>query len=154
MIRGATIGAMDRHERLARSQLYFISDGTPGGRALPEVLAPALAGGVDLFQLRAKGAPDAELLALAEIARALCDEAGALFILNDRPDLVVATGADGVHVGQDDTAIGTARHELGTDLLIGISTHSPADLERSDGADYAGVGPVYETPTKPGRPAA
>lgn len=145
---------MDRRARLARSHLYFISDGRPGDRPLADVLAPALAGGVDVFQLRAKGAGDSELLRLARTARSLCDEAGALFIINDRPDLVAATGADGVHVGQADESIAAARATVGPEPLIGISTHAPGDLARSDGADYAGVGPIHETPTKPGRAAA
>lgn len=144
---------MDRRERLRRSRLYFICDGRPGGRPLIDVLEPALAGGVDIFQLRDKTASDDELLALAELARAACARAGALFVVNDRPDLAVAARADGVHVGQGDQDIEQAREQVG-DLLIGVSTHAPADLAAARSADYAGVGPVHETPTKPGRPAA
>ncbi len=89
--------------------------------------------------------------------RQLCDEHGALFWLNDRPDLVEACGADGVHVGQDDMPVAAARAAVGPDVLLGLSTHSPAQLDAAlaEGmADQLSVGPVWETPTKEGRPAA
>ena len=88
-----------RRERLASARLYFVTDVRPG---LEELLAAALAGGVDMVQLRDKEASDDELVRAAAVFRRLCDEHGALFWLNDRPDLVEACGADGVHVGQDD----------------------------------------------------
>lgn len=145
----------DRRDRLDRSRLYLVAGALPGARSLADVLAPALAGGVDVFQLREKDAGDADLLAAAAVARELCTAAGALFILNDRPDLVAATGADGAHVGQDDMPIARARELAGPDVLIGRSTHSPAqvDAAHAEGADYLGVGPVHATPTKPGRAA-
>jgi thiamine-phosphate pyrophosphorylase len=127
--------------------------GAPGGRELAGVLAPALAGGVDVVQLRDKTATDEQLLAAAQIARRLCDGAGALLILNDRPDLVAATGADGCHVGQDDIDVAAARALAGPQALVGRSTHSPGDIAAAGDADYIGVGPVHATPTKPGRPA-
>ena len=144
-----------RRERLDRARLYLVAGARPAGRPLADVLAPALAGGVDVFQLREKDAADADLLAAAAVACELCAAAGALFILNDRPDLVVAAGADGAHVGQDDLPIARARDLAGPGALIGRSTHSPAqvDAAHADGADYLGVGPVHATPTKPGRPA-
>jgi thiamine-phosphate pyrophosphorylase len=142
-----------RRERLAGARLYLICDATPGGRPLEDVLAPALRGGVDVFQLRCKDAGDAEILAAAEVAREWCEVAGALFILNDRPDLVAAAGADGVHVGQDDTPVAQARAIAGPDVLVGLSTHSPEQVDAAGDADYIGVGPVHVTPTKPGRPA-
>jgi thiamine-phosphate pyrophosphorylase len=119
------------------------------------VLAPALRGGVDVFQLRCKDATDEEILAAAEVAREWCEVADALFIINDRPDLVAATGADGVHIGQDDTPVAEARQLAGPDALVGLSTHSPeqVDAAHAAGVDYLGVGPVHVTPTKPGRPA-
>ena len=88
--------------------------------------------------------------------RALCDEHGALLWLNDRPDLALAFGADGVHVGQDDEPVEAVRAEVGPELLVGLSTHSPEQLEQALGgeADQLSVGPVWETPTKEGRPAA
>lgn len=113
-------------------------------------------GGIDIVQLRVKDPEsDDELLVAARRYAALCSAHGALFILNDRPDLVVAAGADGVHVGQDDTPIAEARRIVGEDRLIGVSTHSPAQIERAGATDvdYIGVGPVHATPTKPGRPA-
>lgn len=140
-------------ERLDSARLYLVCDRTPGGRPLPEVLEPALRGGVDVFQLRDKQATDAELLEAAAVARALCDAAGALFVLNDRPDLIDAAGADGVHVGQDDMPVAEARALVGADRIVGLSTHAPAQLAAAAGADYVAAGPVHATPTKPGRPA-
>lgn len=147
--------AAERRERLEAARLYFICDARPGGRALADVLGPALAGGVDVFQLRDKTAPDADLLRAAAIARELCTAVGALFVVNDRPDLAAAAGADGAHIGQDDGPMGAARALAGPELLIGRSTHSPAQLAaaHAEGADYLGVGPVHATPTKPGREA-
>jgi thiamine-phosphate pyrophosphorylase len=140
-----------RRARLSAARLYLICDATPGGRPLESVLAPALRGGVDVFQLRCKDASDEEILAAAAVAREWCEVAGALFILNDRPDLVAATGADGVHVGQDDVTIAEARAIAGPDALVGQSTHSPEQVDAGAIADYLGVGPVHVTPTKPGR---
>jgi thiamine-phosphate pyrophosphorylase len=142
-----------RRARLAEARLYFNSDARPGGRPLADVLPAALAGGVDLFQLRMKDAGDEEILAAAAVAREACDAAGALFILNDRPDLAATAGADGVHVGQDDGTLEQARAAAGPELLIGLSTHAPAEIDAGRAADYLGVGPVNATPTKPGRPA-
>jgi thiamine-phosphate pyrophosphorylase len=143
-----------RRERLAGARLYFVTDVQPG---LEELLAAALAGGVDMVQLRDKTASDDELVRAAAVFRRLCDEFGALFWLNDRPDLVEACGADGVHVGQDDMPAAEVRAAVGDDVLVGLSTHSEEQLERAlaEGvADQLSVGPVWETPTKEGRPAA
>jgi thiamine-phosphate pyrophosphorylase len=95
------------------------------------------------------------LLENAALVREACSDAGALFILNDRPDLVAAAGADGVHVGQDDMSVADARSLAGDDALVGLSTHSPQQVDEAQtaGVDYIGVGPVHLTPTKPGRPA-
>jgi thiamine-phosphate pyrophosphorylase len=142
------------HERLDAALLYFVCDRRPGGRALADVLPAALRGGVDVFQLRDKRAGDEEIIAAAAEARALCAEHGALFVLNDRPDLALAAQADGVHVGQDDGPIADARAVVGPDRIVGRSTHEPAQLASCAGADYLAVGPVHATPTKPGRPAA
>jgi thiamine-phosphate pyrophosphorylase len=143
----------DRRARLQRAVLYLVCSARPGGRALADVLAPALAGGVDIVQLRDKTATDDELLTAAATVRSLCDEAGALLILNDRPDLVAAAGADGCHVGQEDMGVAAARALAGPQALVGGSTHAPADIAAAGDADYIGVGPVHTTPTKPGRPA-
>ena len=143
-----------RRERLRRARLYFVTDVRPG---LEELLAAALAGGVDMVQLRDKTASDAELIDAAVVFRRACDKHGALFWLNDRPDLAVACGADGVHVGQDDLAPASARQHAGQEVLVGLSTHSPPQLDAAlagGEADQLSVGPVWETPTKDGRPAA
>jgi len=143
-----------RRERLRRARLYFVTDVRPG---LEELLAAALAGGVDMVQLRDKSASDDELVRAAAVFRRLCDEHGALFCLNDRPDLVAACGAEGVHVGQDDMPAPEARRVAGDDVLVGLSTHSPAQLDAALAAgdvDQLSVGPVWATPTKEGRPAA
>lgn len=134
--------------------LYFVCDRRPGGRPLGDVLAAALRGGVDVFQLRDKQATDEEILESAAQARELCAAAGALFVVNDRPDLALAAGADGVHVGQDDGPVEDARIVVGPDRIVGRSTHEPAHLAACAGADYVAVGPVHATPTKPGRAAA
>ena len=133
--------------------LYLVCSTRPGGRALADVLAPALAGGVDIVQLRDKQATTSDLLAAAAVARRLCDEAGALLILNDRPDLVQQAGADGCHVGQDDMNVRDARALAGEGAIVGQSTHSLGEVVAAAEADYIGVGPVHVTPTKPGRPA-
>jgi len=143
-----------RRERLAEARLYFVTDVQPG---LEELLAAALAGGVDMVQLRDQTASDEELVRAAAVFRRLCDEHGALFWLNDRPDLVAACGADGVHVGQDDMPVDEVRERVGDEVLIGLSTHSPEQLDvalAGGVADQLSVGPVWETPTKEGRPAA
>ena len=142
-----------RRTRLRSARLYLICDLRPGGRSLEGVLAPALAGGVDVVQLRDKQASAEQLIAAAQAARPLCDEAGALLILNDRPELVQAAGADGCHVGQDDMEPAAARERAGADRLVGQSTHFPDEVSGATQADYIGVGPVYATPTKPGRHA-
>ena len=143
-----------RRERLRRARLYFVTDVRPG---LEELLAAALAGGVDMVQLRDKSASDDELVRAAAVFRRLCDEHGALFWLNDRPDLVAECSADGVHVGQDDMPAAEARRLAGDEVLVGLSTHSPVQLDAAlaaGEADQLSVGPVWETPTKEGRPAA
>ncbi|MGZ4353085.1 MAG: thiamine phosphate synthase, partial [Gaiellaceae bacterium] len=111
----------------------------------------ALAGGVDVVQLRDKDASDDELVEAGRRFRRLTREAGALLVVNDRPDLAVACDADGVHVGQDDLPVAEARAVVGPKRLVGLSTHSPEQIRAARGVDYLGVGPVFATPTKPGR---
>ena len=139
-----------RRQRLQAAHLYLVCADRPD-----RFLAAALRGGVDIVQLRIKDGADEEVIAAGRRFRAACDAHDALFILNDRPDLVRATDADGVHVGQDDTAVPRARKLIGPDRLVGLSTHSPHQIDAATEApvDYIGVGPVHETPTKPGRPA-
>jgi thiamine-phosphate pyrophosphorylase len=138
----------DRRQRLHAARLYLVCDARP-----TEFLAAALRGGVDIVQLRLKRSADAEIVRSAERFAALCRRHGALFMLNDRPDLVEAAGADGVHVGQDDIPVDEAREIVGPDRLVGLSTHNPQQIDAAERVDYIGVGPVHETPTKPGRPA-
>lgn len=141
----------DARERLHRARLYLVVDA-----AAEHVLAPALRGGVDMVQLRDKHADDDSILRAAARFRSLCVEHGALFWLNDRPDLALECRADGVHVGQDDEPVSAVREHVGADMLIGLSTHSPEQFDSALGseAEQLSVGPVWETPTKAGRPAA
>lgn len=131
-----------RLERLTRARLYLV---LAGGDA--HLLEPALRGGVDIVQLRDKKLADGELVAAAERFRAACEEHDALFVLNDRPELVEACGADGVHVGRSDTPVPQARALVGPRRLIGLSVSTPAELGDVDGADYVGV-TAFTTPTK------
>jgi thiamine-phosphate pyrophosphorylase len=152
-------------ERIASARLYLVCDARSGGkplrrrdkRALRAFLDAALAGGVDLIQLRDKSLGDEDLIDAAGVFRKAADGADALFILNDRPDLVEWCCADGVHIGQDDGRVADARAAVGSDRIVGRSTHSPeqgAVADADPDVDYVVVGPVHATPTKPGRPAA
>lgn len=129
-------------DRLARSRLYLV---LAGGDA--HVLEPALRGGVDIVQLRDKVLDDDALVAAAEPFRAVCMEHGAFFVLNDRPDLVEACGADGVHVGRSDIPVAQARSLIGSDRLLGLSVSTREELGDVGGADYVGV-TAFTTPTK------
>jgi thiamine-phosphate pyrophosphorylase len=129
------------------SRLYLITAARPD---LEAFLEAAVRGGVDIVQIREKTLPDGDLLPVLQQARELTRRLGVPLVVNDRPDLARLAEADFVHVGQDDLPVAPAR-TFG--LRVGQSTHAPADLDATD-ADYVGVGPVYETPTKEGRPAA
>jgi thiamine-phosphate pyrophosphorylase len=164
-----------RRARLAAARLYMVCDSEPGGRELPGVLRAAIAGGVDVVQLRDKRLSDEELTEVVRTAHTICEQEEVLLIVNDRPRVALAAGADGVHVGQEDMAVAQVRELVGPDLLIGLSTHAPAEITAAAEAeagtgtaggaaagaghggaadvDYIGVGPVHATPTKPGRPA-
>lgn len=129
---------------------------TPGRpRELSELVHEAVAGGVDVVQLREKYLPDEELVAVAHAMHALCERIGALLIVNDRPGVALEAGAHGVHVGQEDLPVAQVREMVGPDVLIGLSTHAEREIDAQDAAqaDYIAVGPVHETPTKPGRAA-
>lgn len=137
-------------ERLGSARLYLVCDDRDDA-----FLESTLRGGVDIVQLRIKDGSDEEILDAARRFKRVCDAHGALLVVNDRPDLAAAAGADGVHLGQDDAGVAQARRTVGHELLIGLSTHTPAQVDAAASADvdYIGVGPVNETPTKPGRPA-
>jgi thiamine-phosphate pyrophosphorylase len=138
---------MTPRERLANARLYLVCPARP--RAWLEA---AVEGGVDLIQLRDTDLDDDGIVVAAREFKAT----GALFILNDRPDLVDACEADGVHVGQDDATPAQARAIVGPDRIVGRSTHEPAQAltaQADPDVDYLAIGPVYATPTKPGRPA-
>jgi thiamine-phosphate pyrophosphorylase len=142
-----------RRERLARSRLYVVTDARRGRGDLEDFLEAILAAGVDLVQLREKDAEAGDLLRWAEVFREAASRHGALFLVNDRPDVALAADADGVHLGRNDLPPAVARRILGPDALIGLSCHAPEhhDLAPPE-ADYLTAGPIWETPTKPGRP--
>jgi thiamine-phosphate pyrophosphorylase len=148
----------ERRARLRDARLYLVCGAGGDGRGdLRAFLEAALRGGVDVVQLREKdpAVDDEALLAAAGVFRAAADAHGALFVLNDRPDLVAVAQADGVHVGQDDMPVAEARALVGEDVLLGRSTHTPAQVDDAAVADVDlfAVGPIHATPTKPGRPA-
>lgn len=143
-----------RRERLRTARLYFVCEARPRGEDPEDLLHAALSGGADIVQLREKSLPRRETELSALTFRRLCDTHSALFVVNDDPDLARACNADGVHVGQDDMAVEEVRAMLGSDAIIGLSTHSEEQIaaaaERP--VDYISVGPIWETPTKEGRP--
>jgi thiamine-phosphate pyrophosphorylase len=142
-----------RRERLRTARLYFVCDARPPGD-LEALLRAALTGGADIVQLREKELGRAEIERAAETFRRVADTYSALFIVNDDPDLARSCDADGVHVGQDDADAEEARALLGPEAIIGLSTHSEEQISASAGrpVDYISVGPIWETPTKAGRP--
>jgi thiamine-phosphate pyrophosphorylase len=145
-----TLAAMDgaaRRERLAHSRLYLVLDARPHGEDPRPLLEAALRGGVDVVQLRDKDLEEEALVAAAPPFRAACDAHGALFILNDRPDLVGPCAADGAHVGRADTPVDAARSLMGPERLLGLSASTLDELADVSGADYVGV-TAFSTPTK------
>ncbi|MDX6662782.1 MAG: thiamine-phosphate pyrophosphorylase [Solirubrobacterales bacterium] len=145
-----------RRELLAEARLYFVCEALPGGQDAEALLRAALAGGAEIVQLRDKTAGEDLLERSGATFARVAAEHDALFIVNDSPALARALGADGVHLGQEDGELAAARELLGPEAIIGVSTHSPAQLAEAAAAgiaDYASVGPVWETPTKAGRPA-
>jgi thiamine-phosphate pyrophosphorylase len=146
--------APDLAARLAAARLYVVTMASHAPAAVAEVVRAACAGGAGVVQLRRKDDQALEMLRLAERCRRITADAGALFVVNDRLDVAMACDADGVHLGQDDLPLAAARR-IWPGRLVGRSTHSldQAVQAEREGADYLGVGPVYATPTKPGRPA-
>ena len=134
-------------------RLYLCTADRPD---LADFVRACIDGGVDLVQLRDKVLDARPILERAAVVQAVCRAAGVPFVLNDRPDLALELGADGVHVGQDDAPPTLARRILGETAIVGYSTHAPAELDAvvdaGEPVDYVSAGPVNETPTKPGRP--
>ena len=152
----AGLAAAELRERLAGSLLYLCTDARERQGDLPEFLDAALRGGVDIVQLRQKGLEAREELAYAELFADAADRYGALWSMNDRADLAVASVADVLHLGQDDLPVPVARQIIGDRPLIGLSSHNRAQVTAAatlTGVDYFCVGPCWPTPTKPGRPA-
>ena len=140
---------------LGNKKLYLVtnSDKFENDDAFLDAVASALKGGVDILQLREKTMPANRIIELGKKIKLLCAEYGATFIVNDRVDIAYVLEADGVHLGQDDMDVESARKILGNNAIIGVSTHAPEQAQKAvaDGADYIGMGPVFTTPTKPGR---
>jgi thiamine-phosphate pyrophosphorylase len=143
-----------RRRRLAAARLYVVTDARRERGDLAEFLEEILDAGVDVIQLREKDAEAGDLLRWAEVFRDAAERHQALFFLNDRPDVALACGADGVHVGQNDLPPWFVRELVGDEVLIGLSTHDPDQYAgAAPEADHLCAGPVHATPTKPGRPA-
>ena len=131
--------------------LYLVTDRTLSlGRSTVEVVRAAIRGGVSCVQLREKGCSTREFVDEARLLKALLAGTGVPLFINDRLDVALAVGADGVHLGQNDLAIADARRLVGNRMIIGISAESVADAVRAEaeGADYIGASPVFTTPTK------
>ena len=148
------IGAL-RRQRLQWARLYFVCDARPHGEDPEALLNAAMSGGAGMIELRDRENPRNAVERSGQTFRRLADTYGALFIVNDDPYLALELRADGVHVGQDDIDPAEARRIMGPAAIIGLSTHSREQIEAAAEApvDYISVGPVWETPTKEGRPA-
>lgn len=149
----STLLTSQRQQQLAKAHLYLV---TSNRDDLISVVESALQGGLPIVQYREKNADDGVKFATAQKLCRLCHHYGALFIVNDRPDLALAVDADGVHLGQQDLPVEFVRQLLGSHRIIGQSTTNPQEMQRAIASkvDYIGVGPVHETPTKPGKSAA
>jgi thiamine-phosphate pyrophosphorylase len=149
--------ADDLRARLASARLYLCTGARREQGDLAEFLDVVLAAGVDVVQLREKGIEAAEELALCEVVADAARRHGRLWSVNDRADVAFAAQPDILHLGQGDLPVPLARRVVGDDMLIGRSAHSVAEVDAAaiePSVDYFCVGPVWETPTKPGRPAA
>ncbi len=146
----------DLRERLGDARLYLCTDARRAQGDLGQFLDAVLGAGVDIVQLREKGLEAREELGLLEVFADACRRHGRLLAVNDRADVALASGADVLHLGQDDLPVPVAREILGAGPLIGRSSHSPAQADAAagePGVDYFCAGPVWATPTKPGRPS-
>ncbi|MCA9139229.1 MAG: thiamine phosphate synthase [Planctomycetales bacterium] len=139
-----------RHRRLAESVLYLLIDCKPDEASFIATIRDLAQAGVDIFQLRDKSATDRMLYGRAKLGAAVARECNALFIVNDRADIALSADADGVHVGQDELSAMVVRQILGSDRLVGVSTHNIAQVHEAiaDGADYIGCGPTFPSTTK------
>jgi thiamine-phosphate pyrophosphorylase len=144
-----------RRQRLQWARLYFVCDALPHGQDPEPMLNAAMSGGAGMVELRDREQPRAVIERSGRTYRRLANTYSALFIVNDDPHLAMELSADGVHVGQDDIDPAEARRIMGSDAIIGLSTHSGEQIEAAAGkpVDYISVGPIWETPTKEGRPA-
>lgn len=144
-----------RRQRLRWARLYFVCDALPHGNDPEALLNATMAAGAGMIELRDRDQPRAVLERSGRTYRRLANTYSALFIVNDDPYLAMELSADGVHVGQDDMDPAEARRVMGPDAIIGLSTHSREQIEAagSQPVDYISVGPIWETPTKEGRPA-
>jgi thiamine-phosphate pyrophosphorylase len=142
--------------RLADSRLYLCTGARAERGDLAEFVDAALAGGVDIVQLREKGLEAKQEIAALEVIAEVCARHGALLSVNDRADVALAVDADVLHLGQDDLPVALARRIVGDDVVIGRSTHDVDQMRAAavePGVDYFCTGPCWPTPTKPGRPA-
>ncbi len=139
-----------RCQRLQHAQLYVIIDAQPPMDSWSRRVQSLVRAGVDVVQLRDKRLADRHLLERARCLRELTRASSTMFVMNDRADLALLADADGVHVGQDELAVGDVRRILGPERLVGVSTHSVAQARQAvqDGADYIGVGPTFPSTTK------
>jgi thiamine-phosphate pyrophosphorylase len=137
--------------RLRNARLYILITESLCRFGWFETAAEVLAGGADVLQLREKALPDRELLRRARRLAALCREYDAVCIINDRPDIALLCGADGVHLGQDDVTVAQARRIVPAEAILGISTHTLEQAKEAVAAapDYLAVGPMFATSTKP-----
>ena len=144
-----------RRQRLLWTRLYFVCDARPHGRDPEALLNAAMSGGAGMIELRDRDRPRSVVERSGHTFRRLANTYSALFIVNDDPHLALELRADGVHLGQDDMDPAEARRIMGPDAIIGLSTHSREQIEAASNApvDYISVGPIWETPTKEGRPA-
>jgi thiamine-phosphate diphosphorylase len=144
-----------RRQRLEWARLYFVCDGRPHEQDPEKIVRAALSGGAGMVELRDRDLPKGAIDRSGQTFRRIADTYSALFIVNDDPYLARELDADGVHVGQDDMDPSEARAILGPDAIIGLSTHSTEQIEAAAATpvDYISVGPIWETPTKEGRPA-
>jgi thiamine-phosphate pyrophosphorylase len=144
-----------RRQRLRWARLYFVCDARPHGKEPEALLNAAMSGGAGMIELRDREHPRSVVERSGQTFRRLANTYGAIFIVNDDPHLALELRADGVHVGQDDMDPAEARRIMGPDAIIGLSTHSREQVEAAARApiDYFSVGPIWETPTKEGRPA-